>query len=136
MGASFKSHFYLLRLDMGNLQKLGVVPGAQAKSPPRGLNLIDWTDQFSNFSDAPLIANMDLIITVDTSVAHLAGALGRPVWMMLQFVPDWRWLLDGDESAWYPSMRLFRQPTRGDWRGVIKLVAESLSLWIENHRTL
>ena len=59
---------------------------------------------------------MDLVISADTSIAHLAGALGRPVWVALKFVPDWRWMLDRTDSPWYPTMRLFRQRTRDDWR--------------------
>ncbi len=59
--------------------------------------------------------SLDLIVSCDTSVAHLAGALGRPVFVMLKKIPDWRWLLDRDDSPWYPTMRLFRQRERGDW---------------------
>ncbi len=69
---------------------------------------------------------LDLIVTSDTSVAHLAGALGRPVWVGVQHVPDWRWLLEGDECLWYPSMRLFRQTQRGDWGGVFARMAALL----------
>ena len=69
---------------------------------------------------------MDLIISTDTSVAHLAGALARPVWVMLQFMPDWRWLLDREDSPWYPTMRLYRQKTLGDWPKVIERVAQAL----------
>jgi hypothetical protein len=100
---------------------------AQAKSPPPGLNLIDWSNEFRNFNDAALIANLDLIITVDTSIAHLAGALARPTWVLLSFAPDWRWLLDRPDSPWYPSMRLFRQPSLGDWDSVIKQVRQELT---------
>jgi len=70
---------------------------------------------------------MDLVITTDTSVAHLAGAIGRPVWVILQFMPDWRWLLDRPDSPWYPTMRLFRQRSPGDWAGVIARVAQELA---------
>ena len=64
---------------------------------------------------AALIETLGLVITSDTAVAHLAGALGRPVWVALKFVPDWRWLLDRTDSPWYPTMRLFRQTERGNW---------------------
>ncbi len=71
---------------------------------------------------------MDLVISIDTSVAHLAGALGKPVWIMLPHSPDWRWLRDGDSSPWYPTARLFRQTTRGDWADVVRRVAAALSV--------
>jgi ADP-heptose:LPS heptosyltransferase len=72
------------------------------------------------------MAELDLVITVDTSVAHLAGAMGRPVWTLVTHIPDWRWLLDRDDSPWYPSMRLFRQPRVGDWQSVIARVHGAL----------
>jgi hypothetical protein len=75
---------------------------------------------------AALISRLDLIITVDTMVAHLAGALGRPVWTLLQYIADWRWMLGREDTPWYPSMRLFRQANPGDWRGVIRDVAAEL----------
>ena len=85
-------------------------------------------DAFADFSDtAALCVLMDLVISIDTSVAHLAGALGIPVWVLLLWVPDWRWLLDRDDSPWYPSMRLFRQTARGDWNGVLERVELELT---------
>jgi len=66
------------------------------------------------------------VISVDTSVAHLAGALGAPIWTLVPFNPDWRWLLERDDSPWYRSMRLFRQTTRGDWAGVVDSVRVEL----------
>jgi ADP-heptose:LPS heptosyltransferase len=80
-----------------------------------------------DFSDtAALILQLDLVISVDTSVAHLAGALGEPVWILLPYSPDWRWLLDRDDSPWYPSVRLFRQQQIGNWAGVIDQVKNEL----------
>jgi tetratricopeptide (TPR) repeat protein len=85
-------------------------------------------DTVEDFGDtAALMAGVDLVITSDTSVAHLAGALGRPVWVLLQHVPDWRWLLGRDDSPWYPTARLFRQPAIGDWDSVIRQVMTRLS---------
>ena len=74
-----------------------------------------------------LLACLDLVITVDTGVAHLAGALGRPTWVLLPYVPDYRWLLERDDSPWYPTMRLFRQDQRRDWAVVIDRVREALA---------
>jgi len=69
---------------------------------------------------------LDLIITVDTAVAHLAGAMGKRVWVLLPYVADWRWLLDRQDSPWYPTMRLFRQTKPGNWQGVFNQVKEQL----------
>lgn len=86
-----------------------------------------YQDQLHDFSDtAALIACMDLVITVDTSVAHLAGALGKPVWIWIPFSPDYRWLLEREDSPWYPTARLFRQPHVGDWQTPIQAVKEQL----------
>jgi len=83
---------------------------------------------FADFADtAAVLEQLDLIITVDTAVAHLAGALGRPVWILLPFLPDWRWMLDRSDSPWYPSVRLFRQRRPGDWAGVVQDVAQALT---------
>ena len=95
----------------------------QARDAPDGMEFIDYTEELNDFSDtAAFIENLDLLISVDTSVAHLAGALGKPVWTLIPFTPDWRWMLNREDSPWYPSMRLFRQPALGDWNSVIKKV--------------
>ncbi|MDX1487352.1 MAG: tetratricopeptide repeat-containing glycosyltransferase family protein [Acidiferrobacterales bacterium] len=103
------------------------VAAAQAQQPPAGMPLIDVSTQLNDFADtAALIGNLDLVISVDTAVAHLAGALARPVWTLLPYAPDWRWLLGRDDTPWYPTMRLFRQPRIGDWDTVMEQVATSL----------
>ena len=73
-----------------------------------------------------MLALCDLLITVDTAPAHLAGAMGRPVWVLVPFAPDWRWTLDGETTPWYPTARLFRQQSPGDWDAVIARVAAAL----------
>jgi tetratricopeptide (TPR) repeat protein len=106
-----------------SLQKGSAADAARHSPVP----LIDRTDQLHDFAEtAALIANLDLVISSDTAVPHLTGALGKPVWIMLPAVPDWRWLLHRSDSPWYLTMRLFRQRTRGDWPGVIENVAEQL----------
>ena len=75
---------------------------------------------------AAVMSRLDLVVTSDTSIAHLAGALGRPTWVVLKHVPDWRWLLGREDSPWYPTMRLFRQETLGDWKPVFARMAEEL----------
>ena len=87
----------------------------------------DLSAQLTDFTEtAAVIANLDLVITTDTAVAHLAGALGRPVWIALKHVADWRWLLDREDSPWYPTARLFRQRRAGDWDEVIARIAAEL----------
>lgn len=90
--------------------------------------ITDLAEGLVDFAEtAAVIANMDLIISVDTAVVHLAGALGVPIWTLLPFNPDWRWMLDRDDSPWYPSMRLFRQEKRKDWESVLERVANELA---------
>ena len=91
-------------------------------------NVMHVGDALGDFDDtAAVVALADLVISVDTSVVHLAGAMGRPVWALLPFQPDWRWLLDRADSPWYPTVRLFRQPKPGDWESVMARVKEELS---------
>lgn len=99
--------------------------------------LADWpgmhlhTDALHDFSDtAALISTLDVVISVDTAVAHLAGALGKPVWVLLPWIPDFRWLLDRPDSPWYPAARLYRQPSAGDWASVVDQVKQDLQTLI------
>jgi ADP-heptose:LPS heptosyltransferase len=91
------------------------------------MELVDCNADLRDFNDtAALLSNLDLVIAVDTAVAHLAGALGRPVWVMLPFCPDFRWLTKREDSPWYPHTRLFRQSQPKDWDPVVARVAEAL----------
>jgi hypothetical protein len=102
-------------------------PAAQAKTPPAGLRLVDWTNEIHDYADtAALVAGLDLVISVCTSVAHLAGALGKPVWIPLHYDSCWRWLLNREDSPWYPAARLFRQPVMGAWEPAIADLATAL----------
>ncbi|MDP2253940.1 MAG: glycosyltransferase family 9 protein, partial [Thiobacillus sp.] len=90
--------------------------------------ILDWGDEQTDYAEtAALMAELDLVVTVDTSIAHAAGALGRPVWIMLQYIADFRWLLDRADSPWYPTARLFRQPGIGDWPAVAAEVKAALA---------
>jgi tetratricopeptide (TPR) repeat protein len=92
-----------------------------------GTPVIDWTADLNDFADtAALICCLDLVVSVDTSVAHLAGALGRPVWLLARYDADWRWLLDRADSPWYPSMKIFRQSAPGNWTELMPKVAFAL----------
>ena len=89
--------------------------------------LVDFTDELLTFDDTAALAEcMDVVISVDTSVAHVGGALGRPTWILLPYLPEWRWGLSGERSVWYPSVSLLRQPQPGDWRGVLETVRQRL----------
>ncbi len=90
-------------------------------------NFVDFSGSLDDFTvTAAVIANLDLVIACDTSVVHLAGALRRPAWVLLRVIPDWRWLMDRDDTPWYPTVRLFRQSRDGDWSGVMEDVASAL----------
>ncbi len=99
-------------------EQIARTPGAERLVPLEANAPLSFT--------AALVAELDLVISVDTSIAHLAGALARPTWTMLPFAPDWRWLLDREDSPWYPTMRLFRQPSPRDWSAVARAVAFEL----------
>jgi Flp pilus assembly protein TadD len=103
-------------------------PAAQMQVLPDGAVLHDVADRMADWADtAGLIMGLDLVITVDTAVAHLAGALGKTVWMLNRFDSCWRWLLGRDDTPWYPTMRQFRQTSRGDWAGVVARVRTALA---------
>jgi len=96
--------------------------------PLSGMVVHDWTDELTDFADtAALVQALDLVISVDTAVAHLAGALGKPVWLLNRFDTCWRWLADRDDSPWYPTLRQFRQPRPGDWDSVLDEVRAALA---------
>jgi hypothetical protein len=102
-------------------------PAEQVMHAPAGMVLHDLTAELNDFADtAALVENLDLVISVDTSTAHLAGAMGKPVWLMNRFDTCWRWFLDREDSPWYPTVRIFRQPQPGDWDSVIRSVAAAL----------
>ena len=124
-------------MALAQMAPLGAVPGNVFVSlqlgPPANqvatapFPLIDVASRLGDFADtAALVATLDLIISVDTAVAHLAGALGKPVWLLSRHDACWRWGRDRDDSPWYPTMRLFRQTTPGDWDGVMRRVAAAL----------
>ncbi len=109
--------FYNLQIDRKSIEQC-------AEGRPR---FIDHSGECGDvLATAGLINQLDLVITVDTMVAHLAGALGKPVWVLLPFAPDWRWMLEREDSPWYPDMRLFRQREPGDWNGVVQRVEHVL----------
>jgi Tfp pilus assembly protein PilF len=103
-----------------------------APAAPAGLAFTDLTAEMNDFAEtAALIMNLDLVIAVDTAVAHLAGALGKPTWVLLPTPGDFRWLLEREDSPWYPAMRLFRQRAQGDWSDSLERVRVALERWIE-----
>jgi hypothetical protein len=105
-------------------------PAAQVTRGVPGLDIVDPMGAVTDFADtAALIQALDLVISVDTSVPHLAGALGKPVWLLSRFDACWRWLWDRSDSPWYPTLRLFRQPRPGEWAALLVEVAAALEDW-------
>jgi len=130
----FAPLFASMPCEFYSLQKGGDA-AAQLRASPLGRHLVDLTDGFEDFSDtAALIENLDLVIAVDTSVAHLAGALGKPFWLLNRFNTCWRWLRHRDDSPWYPTARIFRQTVRRDWGPVVDRAAISLRAWCAAER--
>lgn len=112
-------------LETVDIQWLSLQKGGDKSNLPTAV--MDLAPLLVNFAEtAAAIEGLDLVITVDTAVAHLAGALGKPVWTLIPYAPDWRWLLYRDDSPWYPTMRLFRQPIAGDWDSVVLAVRRAL----------
>lgn len=128
---SLADFYPLSQLPDVSLYSLQLGPGSeQAFNPPDGMYITEFTkemDRAARFVDtAALMQNLDLIISIDTSIVHLAGALGRPVWTLLCATPDWRWLQGRRDSPWYPTMRIFRQKEPGNWSDVFAEVADAL----------
>jgi Flp pilus assembly protein TadD len=134
-GAKSKTR-YKRRFPLENFYELAKIPGLilfslqkgeTAGQLPEGSPIISLTGKLADFADtAAIINNLDLVITIDTAIAHLAGALNKPVWLLLPFSPDWRWFLNRDDSPWYPSMKLFRQDRPGNWESVLEKVKAEL----------
>jgi hypothetical protein len=117
---------------MAGVRFYGLQKGAAAlEASPPGLEIKALDSELRDFSDtAAAVSGLDLVISVDTAVAHLAGALGRPTWTLLKAAPDWRWLLEREDSPWYPTMRLFRQERAGDWTPTVARLASALRAWV------
>jgi tetratricopeptide (TPR) repeat protein len=127
---SIKLQYFAPFVSVRNMSFVSLQKGeaaVQARNPPAGMVLHDWSSELDDFADtAALIEALDLVVSVDTSAAHLAGALGRPVWVLNRYDQCWRWLAGRTDSPWYPSARLFQQKTLGDWAGVIQDVTAAL----------
>jgi tetratricopeptide (TPR) repeat protein len=123
---SWDVDFYSLQKGQPGEAELAELKGSHWNGP----DILDFTSAIGDFADtAAFMNNLNLVITVDTAAAHLAGALGKPVWILIRFDTDWRWLLDRTDSPWYPTARLFRQEKPGDWDGVIQRVKAELERW-------
>jgi Tetratricopeptide repeat/Glycosyltransferase family 9 (heptosyltransferase) len=126
--------------EIGGLTFFSLQKGAaaeQASDPPAGLKLVNLSPRLYDFAEtAAAIANLDLVITTCTAVAHLAGALGKPVWLMLAHVANWMWLIGREDSPWYPTARLFRQPALGAWDAVIEHIAQELRCLVKGDRSV
>src|SRR5262249_14700303 len=120
-----------LPVEWVSLQK--EIRDGDRKVLPRVPRLREFSDEIADFADtAAIIACCDLVISVDTAVAHLAGAMAKQVWILLPRVPDWRWMVDREDTLWYPTARLFRQARAGDWDEVFTRVAAELARLVAN----
>ncbi|MHC4624753.1 MAG: tetratricopeptide repeat protein, partial [Planctomycetota bacterium] len=120
-------------IKLYGLQKDG--PASQLEELAAQIPVTNLAEHLHDFSDtAAVIENLDLIVSVDTSVPHLAGAMGKPVWVLICSTPAWQWMLDRQDSPWYPTMRLFRQKESGDWQGVFRDVVEQLKILLAKER--
>jgi tetratricopeptide (TPR) repeat protein len=125
--------FPLLDVDATFVSLQKEVRAADTATLKNSADIVHFGHELAGFSDtAALISHLDLVISVDTAIVHLAGALGKPVWILLTHVPDWRWLLDRDDSPWYPTARLFRQGDTREWDSVIARVRDELLKFIES----
>jgi ADP-heptose:LPS heptosyltransferase len=117
----------LTRLDVEIISLQKEIPDHDRRVLESMPKITSLGEKLSDFADtAALIENLDLVIAVDSAVAHLAGALGKPVWIMLRHSGEWRWLLERSDSPWYPTARLFRQEDPGDWAGVVSNITQQL----------
>ena len=113
------------RITWVSLQKLGMDEPRPAI--PDSVDWIDWTEELTDFADtAALLSNLDLVISIDSSMVHLAGGLARPVWMLNRFNSEWRWLEQREDSPWYPTLHIFNQPQFGDWASVFNALQSAL----------
>jgi hypothetical protein len=138
-GSPLHPHEFWRSIPLEQLAPLTQVEGTTFYSlqmgPPAGhvkllgdrVHLVDLQDEQKDFADtAEIVESFDLVISIDTSVAHLAGAMGKPVWVLLSKSSDWRWFVDREDSPWYPTARLFRQSTLGSWQDVVARVEQEL----------
>lgn len=140
---SIPLHYWKTLLDKNTVDFISLQKGygqEQIKKYGYKKLITDYSNIMDNGKDAfvdtaPIIDNLDLIISSDTAIPHLAGAMNKPIWLLLPYSPDWRWLLDGSESPWYPSMRLFRQKELGNWHGVFNEVSIELDKFISGKAT-
>jgi ADP-heptose:LPS heptosyltransferase len=112
------ANLYLIQKDVRQEDVKCLIENPEIKY--LGNDLVDFDDT------AAIIDSMDLIISVDTSIAHLAGAMKKPIFILLPFSPEWRWMTEGDSSPWYPTIKIYRQPTKGDWKSIIYQIMNHL----------